>query len=69
MTGMNPRGRPHQADRIPYGSPTPAANGRARLTQRAPLDEDCRADDPEHDRPQGRSLLAALPGPARPPDQ
>jgi len=30
------------------------------------FDEDCRAGDPWQDRPQGRSLLAALPGPSRP---
>jgi hypothetical protein len=113
MTGNNPRGRPHQADRIPDESATPAANGpgtahgdsslRAvpaafyRRTAHAAgtgdsqadryrqlalcrtvaaacgvwvtaefFDEDCRADDPWQDRPQGRSLLAALPGPGRP---
>ena len=30
------------------------------------FDEDCRADDPWQDQPQGRSLLAALSGPRRP---
>jgi hypothetical protein len=30
------------------------------------FDEDCRADDPWQDRPQGRFLLAALSGPGRP---
>ena len=30
------------------------------------FDEDCRAGDPWQDRPQGRSLLAALSGPCRP---
>jgi hypothetical protein len=29
------------------------------------FDEDCRADDPWQDRPQGRSMLAALSGPDR----
>ena len=32
------------------------------------FDEDCRADYPWRRRPQGRSLLAALPGPAAPPE-
>ena len=30
------------------------------------FDEDCRAGEPWQDRPHGRSLLAALPGPGRP---
>ena len=113
MTGMNPRGRPHQADRIPDDSTTPAANGPGTAHRDSSLravpaafygrtahaagtgdsqadryrqlalcrtvaaacgawvtaeffDEDCRADDPWQDRPQGRALLAALPGPGRP---
>jgi hypothetical protein len=113
MTGMNPRGSPHQADRIADDSTTPAADGACTAHRDSSLravpaafygrtahaagtgdsqadryrqlalcrtvaaacsawvtaeffDEDCRAGDPWQDRPQGRSLLAALPGPGRP---
>ena len=43
---------------------TVAAYCGARVTAEF-FDEDCRADDPWQDRPQGRSLLAALSGPRR----
>ncbi len=111
MKGNNPRGRPHQADRLIddcttraasspgaadpnsslravvvfYGRTARAAGtGDSRADRYRQLalcrvataacgtsvtaeffDEDCRADDPWQDRPQGRSLLAALCGPRR----
>ena len=113
MTGLNPRGRPHQADRIADDSTTPAADGPGTADRDSSLramsaafygrtahaagtgdsqadryrqlalcravaaacgawvtaeffDEDCRAGYPWPDRPQGRSLLAALAGPGGP---
>lgn len=113
MTGMNPRGRLHQADRIADDSMTRAAGGPGTADRDSSLgavpaafygrtaraagtgdsqadryrqlalcravaaaygawvtaeffDEDCRAGYPWPDRPQGRSLLAALAGPGRP---
>jgi len=113
MTGINPRGGPHQANRIPDGSTAPAADGAGTANRDSSLpavpaafygrtahaagtadsqadryrqlalcrtvaaacsawvtaeffDEDCRAGNPWPDRPQGRSLLAALAGPGRP---